>query len=97
MISKRFELDDAKAANILRKHCVAFQLAREIWNDPFCFTAKVCEMPEPRWLAVGHVDERRLLSAIFTYRGPTSNRIRIISAHSSTKLEEDTYYGRHYN
>lgn len=72
-------------------------MAQEIWNDPFFFTAKVCELSEPRRLAVGYVGKRKLLSAIFTCRDPTSNRIRIILVRPATKLEEDAYYGHHHN
>ena len=97
MRNSDFAWDDGKARRNYCKHGVSFLQATAIWSDPFCLCMKVCNQPESRWVAIGRVGKRRILSAIFTYRGDSPGRVRIISARKATNWEENAYYGHSTN
>jgi uncharacterized DUF497 family protein len=48
----QFEWDEAKAAANLRKHGVAFELARTVFGDP-----RILTIAEERWFSIG--EQRR--------------------------------------
>lgn len=89
----KFEWDPNKNEANLKKHGVSFWEAQRIWSDPLYYRVKVAETPEDRWLAVGRISRTRYLSAIITYRGDQADRIRIISARTSSKAEVRRYHG----
>ena len=85
-----FEWDDAKAALNWRHHGVSFEMAREIFEDPFAveWTDDHQDPGETRFVTIGVV-ESRLLYVAYTLRG---NRIRIISARSAEPRERRRYH-----
>jgi uncharacterized DUF497 family protein len=86
------EYDPAKAASNLKKHGVSFEEAATALLDSM---ALAMEDPyaegERRWVLIGMSDRARLLTVVYALR---DNRIRLISARSSTKRETRTYAQR---
>ena len=83
------EYDQNKAKSNLQKHGVSFAEAVTALLDP---NALAMEDPgaedEARWILLGMSDRIRLLTVIYTLRGP---RIRLISARRSSRSEAKTY------
>ena len=73
-----FEWLDAKAERNLLLHDVSFEMARDVFWDPFAieWDDRGQDEGEDRFVTVGMVEER-LPFVSYTYRGP---RIRIVSA-----------------
>ncbi len=85
-----FEWDPGKARKNRRKHRVAFEEAAAIFGDPLALT-----YPDPdhsnseeRFISVGMSSGKRVLIVAHTERG---EKIRIISARQTTKLERKHY------
>jgi uncharacterized protein len=85
-----FEWDDDKAKLNIAKHGVSFEMAREIFNDPFALEQRDDRQDygEERYTIIGLV-EGRLLFAAFTMRGEV---IRIISARAAEPFERREYH-----
>jgi uncharacterized DUF497 family protein len=88
-----FEWDSEKAASNLVKHGVSFELAREVWNDPFhVILPDRIEGREQRWHAVGLVGPVVVLVVVHSYPSAgNEDQIRIISARKATKQERHLY------
>jgi len=88
-----FEWDDEKAASNLAKHGVSFELAKEVWNDPFhVILPDRIEGGEQRWHALGLVGPVVVLVVVHSYPDPgDEDRTRIISARKATKQERHRY------
>ena len=90
-----FVWDEAKAAENLRKHGVAFRQAASAILDPLALT--VFEMghseTEERWLTLGQTSEGRLLAVSHAYREMPDGRarVRLISARQATRQERQRY------
>lgn len=82
-----FEFDEAKSQANLLKHGISFDDARALWNDPRLLEIPAKTEDEPRYLAIGLIDEK-CWSAVITYRGAN---IRIISVRRS-RTEEVALY-----
>lgn len=87
MRDDRFEWDDRKAASNLRKHGVSFEDARLAFDDAAGFDEDDADPDEERWKRYGSTPTG-ILVVIYTERG---NRIRIISARTATRHEQDLY------
>ncbi len=87
MRDDRFEWDDRKAASNLRKHGVAFDHARLVFDDPAAIEDLDDDQDEERYWRLG-VADARVLYVIYTVRG---ERIRIISARKAKRHEQDGY------
>lgn len=89
----RFEWDEAKNTANRRKHNVSFEVAREVFDDPFArSTLDRIEQGEQRWQTVGQVGGAILLLVAHTWRDDDGNEvIRIISARRATKKERREY------
>jgi uncharacterized protein len=85
-----FEWDDAKALRNLRAHKVTFEMARDVFSDPFIveWEDEGQDRNEQRIAALGMVDGR-LLFVAYTVR---NNRIRIISARYAEPFELRKYH-----
>jgi uncharacterized DUF497 family protein len=85
-----FEWDDAKAAQNLRDHGVAFDRSVKAFLDPFALEVldEREDYGEERFNLVG-MYEGVLLHVTYTERG---TRIRIISARRAERHEQDDYY-----
>jgi uncharacterized protein len=87
---QEFEWDAAKAESNLRKHGVAFEAARVVFEDSFAIEWPDTDAPygEARFVIMGLVGGR-LLRIVYTER---HDRIRIISARRATRHEQREYY-----
>jgi hypothetical protein len=65
MKSDDFEWEDAKAARTLRDHKIAFEMARDVFADPFIV----------EWLDEGHGGAEQRFAAL----GAVENRILFVS------------------
>ena len=82
-----FEFDPVKSMSNLVKHGIDFEGARELWRDPKVLIVKTKGIDEPRWIAMGRIEEKDW-SAVFTLRG---EKIRIISVRRSRAKEIALY------
>jgi uncharacterized DUF497 family protein len=85
-----FEWDDAKAAENYAKHGVRFEMARDVFKDPFAieWIDDDPDYGEERFIIIGMV-ESRLLFVVHTMRGET---VRIISARGAEPYEHWRYH-----
>ncbi len=81
------EFDPAKNAENLRKHGIALEQARQLWEVP-AVAVKARTVGEDRFMIIGRLGHK-LYSAIFTMRG---EKIRLISARRSHRKEEQIYH-----
>lgn len=80
-----FEWDGDKAIINLKKHKIAFDTAKRVFDDPDLFVAfDPGPYDEQRFQAIGIVNAV-LMSVFYTERG---DNIRIISARKATKHEQ---------
>ena len=84
-----FEWDEDKNKLNQKRHGLAFEDAKFVFNDPHkvILPDLYHSLKEERWLAIGLVS--RVLFVVFTER--SGNTIRIISARTATKSEERLY------
>ncbi len=91
----KYDWDSAKAIANEQKHCVSFDEACEVFDDPiaFHFFDDAHSIGEIRYNVVG-VSSQRLLFVVYTERG--AEVIRIISAREAgnyhRKLYEQQYF-----
>ena len=90
-----FTWDPAKAASNAAKHGVAFAQGATVFADALALTvfdAAHSEFEE-RWFTLGMASDGKLLAVSHTYTatGPTSARVRIISAREATRTERRQY------
>lgn len=90
MQDELFEWDDAKAASNWRDHGVTFEMAREVFKDPFAleWIDDSHGAQELRYSIIG-LAESRLLFVAYTMRGEA---IRIISARKAEPYERRRYH-----
>jgi uncharacterized protein len=86
----RFEWDETKAAENYAKHGVSFELATEVFNDPFAIERLDDreDYGEDRFILIGSA-EGAILTVVYADR---NDRIRMISARQATKREQDDYF-----
>jgi uncharacterized protein len=86
----RFEWDDAKARENLRKHRIGFEEAVEIFHDPLSITIPDPDhsVHESRYIILGLTGQGRVLVVVYTERGET---IRIVSCRRASSLERKRY------
>ncbi len=85
-----FEWDDRKAAANYANHGIGFELAKQVFRDPFAVERLDDreDYGEDRFILIGIV-ERLLLCVTYTER---RGRIRLISARRATKREQNEYF-----
>jgi|SRR5665213_2986733 len=88
-----FIWDEAKAKRNLKKHRVSFEVAKQVFFDPFALIVEDCEVDgETRYLAIGHTGSGPLLVAVFVDRSDEDREvIRIISAREADQYEHRAY------
>ncbi len=93
MADLSFEWDPAKAESNAKKHRVAFEEARTVFNDPLSLTAYDPDHSdeEDRFISLGRSDLGRILLVVHTDRAET---IRLISARRATAVERAIYFQR---
>ncbi len=91
-ISMRFEWNENKNQENIKKHQVSFEEAKSVFYDPLAKTAPDPEHSEDedRFLAVGQSYLHRQLLVIHCYR-ESDELIRIISARKLTRSEKKQY------
>jgi hypothetical protein len=90
MMSDDFEWDDAKAAKNFRDHKITFEMARDVFADPFIveWIDEGHGDTEQRFAALGMVDGRVLLVCY----SPRGDRVRSISARRAEPWERRRYH-----
>ena len=89
----RFEWDQEKDETNRRKHCIGFEAAKLVFDDPYCLTfVERVEAGEERWHAIGVLDGRVMVTVVHTYRlaGP-DDVVRIVSARRADAQERKLY------
>ena len=86
----KFEWDERKAYENLRKHDASFDEAVAVFLDPLSMTLSDEDhsIGEHRYIDLGLTRKGRLLVVVYTERG---ERIRIISCRTATAAERKTY------
>jgi uncharacterized DUF497 family protein len=86
---QRFVWDQEKACSNLAKHGVTFEIASQVFFDPF---VRICEASideEQRDAAIGLVEDWSVLFVVHTWR--EEEAIRIVSARAATAQERRWY------
>lgn len=85
----KFDWNKSKAADNFSRHGVSFELAKEVFKDPFAveFLDDRQDYGEERFVTIG-VAATNLLYVAYTER---QDVIRIISARRATKHEQEIY------
>ncbi len=84
-----FEWDSAKAASNVLRHGVPFELACEVFFDPFVRVIDATEEDEGRDAAIGYTETESLLYVVHV--GCHEEVIRIISARPASRKERQLY------
>ena len=89
MEDDEFEWDAEKARANYAKHGVTFEMAREVFKDPFGIDGidDRGNYGEARLIAIGRA-QGEILHVVYTER---NGRLRLISARPATKRERDDY------
>ncbi len=87
----KFEWDENKQTNNVKKHKVTFHEAMTVFSSSLSLTENddLHSQDEERYKTTGYSVKNRLLVVIHTERG---NVIRIISARKANKLEHGNYH-----
>ena len=88
-----FEWDEEKSKRNFRKHGVAFEEAKTVFNDPFAITIADPDHSdeEERYLDIGLSVKESVLVVWYTER---EENIRIIGCRRATRSERKTYEAR---
>lgn len=91
----KFEWDPEKAKSNKRKHHVAFEEAKTVFEDENAIIDydELHSDDEDRFIIIGIDLIYNILNVCFCYRD-NNNVIRIISARRANKKEQDDYFGR---
>jgi hypothetical protein len=86
-----FEWDERKAESNLAKHGISFVAALAVFDDPDRLELESTkpEYAERWYIAVGKMQNERLVAVVYTDRG---NMRRIISVRSARSNEQRKYY-----
>ena len=89
----RFEWDEHKNRQNLRKHNVRFETAILVFDDPYAITQRDFTLEnEERWITVGAIGPGSLLLLVHTfYEKQEEEVIRIISARAAESHERRAY------
>ena len=89
----RFDWDERKDANNLRKHGVGFEAASLVFDDPLQLSAQDREVDgEQRWQTIGMAGGVLLLLVAHTFEDEDEEEVvRIISARKANAQERRRY------
>jgi uncharacterized protein len=89
----RFEWDENKSRQNLRKHDVRFETAVLVFHDPYAITQRDLTFDdEERWITVGAIGPGPILLVVRTfYEKHKKEVIRIISARAAESHERKAY------
>jgi len=93
----RFEWDEHKNRQNLRKHDVRFETALLVFDDPYALTQRdFTSEDEERWITVGAIGPGSVLLVVHTiYEKQGEEIIRIISARAAESHERRAYEKAH--
>ena len=93
----RFEWDEDKSRQNLRKHDVRFETAVLVFDDPYAITQRDSTFDdEERWITVGAIGMGSILLVVHTYyEKHNEGVIRIISARAAESHERKAYEEAH--
>lgn len=90
----KFEWDEEKNKTNQIKHGISFDVAREIFDDPFTlsFLDERFNYLEERWISIGQSkNDKIIVVAHLFYNEKGEEIIRIISARKATQKERKAY------
>ncbi|MHB8302050.1 MAG: BrnT family toxin [Acidobacteriaceae bacterium] len=89
----QFEWDETKAESNRRKHGIGFELASEVFDDPYAVAEQDrIEGDEERWQTIGSVEGLIVVFVGHTIREQGQDEIiRIITARKATRKEREYY------
>ncbi len=93
----RFEWDEQKNRQNLRKHDVRFETAMLVFDDPYALTqGDFTSEDEERWITVGAIGPGSVLLVVHSfYENQGEEIIRIISARAAESHERRAYEKAH--
>lgn len=93
----RFERDEGKNRQNLRKHHVRFETAVLVFDDPYTITQRDTAFDdEERWITVGAIGPGSILFVVHTfYEKHDEEFIRLISARAADAHERRAYEEAH--
>jgi hypothetical protein len=93
----RFEWDEHKNAQNLRKHDVRFETAVLVFDDPYAMSQSDSSFDdEERWITVGAIGPDSVLLVVHTfYESREEEVIRIISARAAESHERKAHEDSH--
>jgi uncharacterized DUF497 family protein len=93
----RFEWDENKNRQNLRKHDVRFETAVLVFDDPLAISQRDYSVEEEeRWITVGAIGPASILLVVHAlYEEPMEQVIRIISARAAESHERKAYAEAH--
>jgi uncharacterized DUF497 family protein len=93
----RFEWDDEKNRQNLRKHDIRFETAVLVFDDPYAITQRDNAIDdEERWITVGAIGPGSVLLVVHTYfESREEEVIRMISARAVESHERKAYEEAH--
>ena len=93
----RFEWDEQKNRQNLRKHDVRFETAMLVFDDPYALTQRdFTSEDEERWITVGAIGPGSILLVVHSfYEEQGEEIIRIISARAAESHERRAYEEAH--
>jgi uncharacterized DUF497 family protein len=89
----RFDWDEQKNRENRRRHRVSFEIATEVFSDPFCLTIEDQTVDgEERLWTLGSLENLTILVVVHSTRNEEDEEvIRIISARKATPRERAFY------
>ncbi|HEV3218672.1 MAG TPA: BrnT family toxin [Candidatus Acidoferrales bacterium] len=93
----RFEWDENKSRQNLRKHDIRFESAVLVFDDPFAMSQRDLDFDaEERWITVGAIGPGSILFVVHTFHEQDEEEvIRIISARAAESHERKAYEETH--
>lgn len=90
---RRFEWDESKNRENLRKHRIRFETAVLVFDDPYSITQHdAAAEDEERWITVGAIGPGSILLVVhLAYERQNEEIIRIISARAAERHERKAY------
>ena len=87
-----FQWDENKSASNEIKHGIDFELAKEVFDDPFHKSIALSKHEEHRWKVIGMIGGQSVIIVIHTYRTELGTHYcRIISARAASRKERNIY------
>ena len=89
-----FTWTPSKAERNLRRHNITFELARNVFNDPYAIFLEDCQTNDGdlRYHAIGYARSQLLAVVVFVDRSKDDQEIfHIISARKAEAFEESIY------